>query len=83
MTIFYSYGNWFKREGELGQKVCSNCGHTAEQTLCRHTYQIRIFGIPIWKQLKHRGIMCESCGNIVPLDKQEYREEKSAARDKM
>ena len=43
--------------------------------------QFTLFMIPIINSQKQRGIMCESCGNIVPLSKQEYKERKKNAAD--
>ena len=47
-------------------------------TLCRHLNQGTLFWIPVVNIEKERGIMCESCGYIYPMDRQEDKE----ARDK-
>lgn len=81
MVIVYGYREKFKREGYIGHSVCCNCSHDADQTLCRELRQFTLFMIPIISSQKQRGIMCESCGNIVPLSKQEYKERKKNAAD--
>ena len=81
MVIVYGYREKFKREGYVGHSVCRNCGHDADQTLCRELLQFNLFGIPIVNKVKQMGIMCESCGNIVPLGKKEYKERKKNAAD--
>lgn len=48
-------------------------------TLCRHLNQGTLFWIPVVNIEKERGIMCESCGYIYSMDRQEYKE----ARDKV
>lgn len=80
MVIIYGYGTRFKREGSVAISVCTNCGHDAEQTLCKQSFRITLFGIPIVNIPKQRGIMCESCGNIIPLGSVEYRDRKRAAK---
>jgi DNA-directed RNA polymerase subunit RPC12/RpoP len=66
-------------EGHVGRGICKNCGHDAYMTLCRHLNQGALFWIPVVNIEKERGIMCESCGYIYPMDRQEYKE----ARDKV
>lgn len=66
-------------EGNGGGGICKNCGHDAYMTLCRHLNQGTLFWIPVVNIEKERGIMCESCGYIYPMDRQEYKE----ARDKV
>lgn len=83
MFYVYGYRERFKREGSMGHAVCENCGHDAQRTLCRQIKQVTFFWIPVLTHVKQRGIMCESCGQIIPLGRREYKEEKSAARDKM
>ena len=73
MVITYGTRTLFKREGAWGHAICKNCGHDAPQTLCRQLDQVTIFFIPIVSLEKQRGILCESCGMIVPLDKAEYK----------
>ena len=77
MVIIYGYREKFKREGLVGHTVCSNCRHDADQSLCRQIYQVTLFYIPVFSHLKQRGIMCESCGNIIPISKQEYRQRRN------
>ncbi|MFR6589398.1 MAG: zinc-ribbon domain-containing protein [Gallintestinimicrobium sp.] len=69
MVITYGTRTLFKREGAWGHAICKNCGHDAPQTLCRQLDQVTLFFIPIVSLEKQRGILCESCGMIVPLDK--------------
>lgn len=76
MIIVYGYNTIFKREGSQGQAVCHNCGYTIEHTLCRQINQTTLFWIPIISITKQRGKMCESCGNIIPMNKHDYNEEK-------
>ena len=47
MVIIYGYGTRFKREGSVAISVCTNCGHDAAQTLCKQSFRITLFGIPI------------------------------------
>ena len=70
MVITYGTRTLFKREGA--------CGHDAPQTLCRQLDQVTLFFIPIVSLEKQRGILCESCGIIVPLDKAEYKRRREA-----
>ena len=76
MLILYGYKEKFKREGAAGHAVCSNCNHDAGQTLCRQINQMTIFFLPVWGYVRQRGIMCESCGKIIPLGRREYKEKK-------
>ena len=74
MVITYGTRTLFKREGAWGHAICKNCGHDAPQ-------KVTLFFIPIVSLEKQRGILCESCGMIVPLDKAEYKR-RSEARQK-
>lgn len=74
MIVVYGYRSFFKREGSVGREICKNCGHEVMQTLCRQMNEGTLFWIPLIKVEKQRGIMCESCGNIRPLNKQEYKD---------
>ena len=67
MVITYGTRTLFKREGAWGHAICKNCGHDAPQTLCRQLDQVTLFFIPIVSLEKQRGILCESCGMIVPV----------------
>ena len=78
MVITYGTRTLFKREGAWGHAICKNCGHDAPQTLCRQLDQVTLFFIPIVSLEKQRGILCESCGMIVPLDKAEYKRRREA-----
>lgn len=80
MVIVYGYQTRFKREGNVAPARCNNCGHDAAQSLCRQTFRITLFGIPIISIPRKRGVMCESCGNIIPLTKSEYKERRKAAK---
>lgn len=73
MIIIYGRRETFKREGHVGHGVCKNCGHDADRTLCRQLKQLTIFMIPVFTRVKQRGIMCESCGQILPLGRLEYQ----------
>ena len=44
----------------------------------RQLDQVTLFFIPIVSLEKQRGILCESCGMIVPLDKAEYKRRREA-----
>jgi len=70
MVITYGTRTLFKREGAWGHAICKNCGHDAPQTLCRQLDQVTLFFIPIVSLEKQRGILCESCGMIVPSTRQ-------------
>ena len=78
MVITYGTRTLFKREGAWGHAICKNCGHDAPQTLCRQLDQVTLFFIPIVSLEKQRGILCESCGMIVPHDKAEYKRRREA-----
>lgn len=80
MVITYGTRTLFKREGAWGHAICKNCGHDAPQTLCRQLDQVTLFFIPIVSLEKQRGILCESCGMIVPLDKAEYKRRREARK---
>lgn len=79
MVVVHGQKMVFKREGHVGRGICKNCGHDAYMTLCRHLNKGTLFWIPVVNIEKERGIMCESCGYIYPMDRQEYKE----ARDKV
>ena len=81
MVVVYGQRTVFKREGIVGTAVCNNCGHNVLHTLCRQVNQTTLFWIPIVSIERQRGIMCESCGNIMPISKQEYKDRRNAAKE--
>ncbi len=81
MIIVYGHRVDFKREGFAGQMTCQNCGHNVNHSLCRQINRTTIFWIPFINVEKQRGIMCESCGMISPISKQEYKSRKTACRN--
>ncbi|MBU5473532.1 MAG: zinc-ribbon domain-containing protein [Clostridiales bacterium] len=80
MVIVYGTRTLFKREGIVDTFVCPNCQHNVMHTLCRQLNQATLFYIPIFSHQQQRGIMCESCGMITPLNAKEYKERKKDAK---
>lgn len=76
MVIVYGYKDFFRRDAVAGQATCHNCGHLAQNTLCQEIFKVTLFWIPVFRKVKQRGIMCESCGMLQPLSRHEYNERK-------
>lgn len=77
MIIMYGYRIKFLRDGGMGVQVCRNCGHRVQHTLCRQINQGTLFTLPIISFTKSRGVMCENCGELQPMNRQEYKEAKN------
>lgn len=74
-VIFYSYGNKIKKEAQLSEHACPNCGYTAPHALVKEKYGLKIWGIiPLFSKTIDMGDMCEKCGLIKTMTKDEYNE---------
>ena len=81
IPVHYSYQTILKRDKNLGVSLCTNCNHTINQTLAKRYMQFRLYGIPLIQYRKTRCIMCESCGNIITLSKQQYKQQLAAPQN--
>ena len=73
MIIVYGYSTDIKKEKELGQGKCSNCNHTTQKYLAREIFKTTLFYIPVFKKTNRRIVLCENCGIVEELDKEEYK----------
>lgn len=75
MIVAYSWGTKIKREGNTGVKCCQNCRHSVQTSLYKEIGYVNLFFIlPIVRYTKVRGILCEHCGDLVPLSRHQYKE---------
>lgn len=72
MVILYGWKTYIKKEKELGKKQCENCKHNEETYLAKEVFRTHIFGIPVFAKTKRRFVMCNNCGIIEELGKQDY-----------
>ncbi len=73
MVILYGWKVYVKKEKELGTKQCENCKHNEKMYLAREIFRIHIFGIPVFKKTKRRFVMCDNCGIVEELSKEDYK----------
>lgn len=74
MIIVYGWQTDVKKEKNLGNSRCTNCNHDEEQFLAKEVYKFKLFGIPVIRKTKRRFIMCNNCGILEELEKEEYKE---------
>lgn len=74
MLVIYGWKSKLKVDKQLGNKHCPNCNHDEEMSLARDIFKIHIFGIPVFKMVKKRMVMCNNCGIAEELSKYEYKQ---------
>lgn len=73
MVIVYGYKTDVKNEKDLGEQKCPNCNHVAQMYLSKEQFKATLFYIPIFKKTNRRIVLCENCGIVEELSKEEYK----------
>lgn len=73
MVVVYGWKTNVKKDKQLGKEHCENCKHDEEMFLAREIFKAHIFGIPVFKKTKRRFIMCNNCGIVKELSKEDYK----------
>lgn len=74
MLVVYGWKTKLKEEKKLGNKHCTNCKHDEEMSMAKEIFIFNLFGIPVFKKVKRRFVMCRNCGILEELTKTEYNE---------
>lgn len=73
MVIVYGYKTDVKNEKSFGEQKCPNCNHVAQMYLAKEQFKVTLFYIPIFKKTNRRIVLCENCGIVEELSKDEYK----------